>query len=182
MAFNKQIKLLLEDSSDEEEIDCHGWVTTDATDHYTSDLIKETELKNLSWIAEKNATWEEFKRNWEAFHKDNWKDTHNKEQTWPPPEVVKIVEARDAERKRGNTLENDKETSMMNNLHDVLSNCISPVTYMKLEQKLRERPHITIEDYNAVVERAYELETENKQRGQMIQTLVKQTKHLNARS
>lgn len=50
-----------------------------------------------------------------------------------------------------------------------------------LKKQLEKRANITVEDYNAVVERAYELETENKQRGQMIQTLVKQTKHLNAR-
>ena len=50
-----------------------------------------------------------------------------------------------------------------------------------LKKQLEKMANITVEDYNAVVERAYELETENKQRGQMIQTLVKQTKHLNAR-
>lgn len=50
-----------------------------------------------------------------------------------------------------------------------------------LKKQLEKRANITVEDYNAVVERANELETIGKQKGDMIQTLVKQTKQLNAR-
>lgn len=155
--FNKQINGLLDDSSDEEEIDCHGWVTTDGPELYTGEW-------KYSWVADKNSTWKEFMYEWEQYHLDNWDDIENEE-------VRIMIECRDSVRKSGNTLENNKEASMMNNLHDVLSNCISPVTYMKLEQKMRERPNVTNEDYNALVEKAIRLELENKQRAVYIREL-----------
>ena len=155
--LNKELKKIMDESSDEEEIDCHGWITTDGPELYTGEW-------NYSWVAEKNATWKEFMYEWEQYHLDNWEDIRNEE-------VRIMIECRDSVRKSGNTLENDKETSMMNNLHDVLSNCISPVTYMKLEQKMRERPNVSIDDYNALVEKAIRLELENKQRAAYIREL-----------
>ena len=167
--LGEEIKKIMDESSSDGECpdyDRHvnGWVTTKATDHYTEELMKGTELKNLSWVAQKNATMEEFKTDWIKHHNEKWKNFYN-------DEVRIMVECRDAERKRCNTLENDRQTSMMNNLHDVLSNCISPVTYMKLEQKMRERPNVSIDDYNALVEKAIRLELENKQRAMYIKEL-----------
>tara|TARA_R100001163_G_C5012218_1_gene157738 strand:- start:149 stop:724 length:576 start_codon:yes stop_codon:yes gene_type:complete len=167
--FNLNIRgFTLDSSSDGEypDYDPHinGWVSTKATDHLTVELMIGTELKNLGWVAQKNATFEEFKKEWIQNHREKWKNCNN-------DEVRIMVECRDAERNRCNTIENDKETSMMNNLHDVLSNCISPVTYMKLEQKMRQRPNVSIDDYNKLVEKAIRLELENKQRAMYIKEL-----------